>query len=73
MEQSNIEFYNEAHEALKEAFERGYRLGRNDGREGVFMDIPSLVKQFGDSLPTNTGDKWLNITTTKILKCFQQQ
>ena len=60
MEQSNIEFYCEAQEALKEAlkeaFERGYRLGRNDGREGVFMDIPSLVEQFGDTLPHSNGD-----------------
>lgn len=57
MEQSNIQSLNNTQEALKEAFEEGYRLGRDDGRQGVFMDITALVKQFGDSLLHNTGDK----------------
>ena len=37
-------------ETLAEAFEKGYQLGRSDGREGVFIDMPSLVAQFADSL-----------------------
>ena len=39
-------------ETLAEAFEKGYLLGRSDGREGIFIDMPSLVSEYRDTLAT---------------------
>lgn len=46
MKQWNFQNDRDALEALVAAFEHGYRLGRSDGREGVFIDMLSLVEQF---------------------------
>jgi len=48
-----IQVQSDIDDALAEAFEKGYQLGRSDGREGVFIDMPSLVAQFANSLSFN--------------------
>jgi flagellar biosynthesis/type III secretory pathway protein FliH len=53
LQHQNIKDQSDINDALAEAFEKGYRLGRTDGREGVFIDMPSLVSQFTDSLAVN--------------------
>ena len=53
LQQQNMQGQSDEQEALEEAFEKGYRLGRSDGREGVFIDVPSLVSQYSDSLGVN--------------------
>jgi flagellar biosynthesis/type III secretory pathway protein FliH len=49
LQQQNMQDKSDEQDALEEAFEKGYRLGRSDGREGVFIDVPSLVSQYSDS------------------------
>lgn len=50
MQHPHIQVQSDIDYALAEVFEKGYQLGRSDGREGVFIDMPSLVAQFADSL-----------------------
>jgi hypothetical protein len=53
LKHQNIKDKSDLNDALAEAFENGYRLGRSDGREGVFIDLPLLVTQYTDSLAVN--------------------
>ena len=55
MQRQNRQDQSDEQAALTEAFEKGYRLGRADGREGIFIDMPSLVAQFSASLALNNG------------------
>lgn len=38
---------------LDNAFEEGYRLGRHDRNDSVFIDIPLLIAEFSYSLDVN--------------------
>jgi hypothetical protein len=53
LQHQNIQNKSNIKDALAEAFENGYRLGRSDGREGVFIDLRLLVTQYTDSLAVN--------------------
>jgi hypothetical protein len=46
LKQWDIQNHSNAAEALAAAFEKGYKLGLSDGREGIFIDMLSLVEQF---------------------------
>jgi aminopeptidase C len=42
---------NEIQNSLKWAFEEGYKLGRDDGRDGVFIALDKVVDQFALTMP----------------------
>jgi hypothetical protein len=37
---------NEIQNSLKWAFEEGYKLGRDDGKDGIFIALDEVVEQF---------------------------
>lgn len=43
---SNNSSYSDVQEKLEWAFEEGYKLGRDDAKEGIFIDIDMVVNQF---------------------------
>lgn len=46
MKPSNNSSYSDVQEKLEWAFEEGYKLGRDDAKEGIFIDIDMVVNQF---------------------------
>lgn len=71
MKQWDIQNHSNATEALVAAFEKGYRLGLSDGREGIFIDMLSLVEQFlmeqnSDSLRYNKPQDGSRIAVSRV-------
>jgi hypothetical protein len=43
---SNNKVHSDIQDKLEWAFEEGYRLGRDDAKEGIFIDMDTVVDQF---------------------------
>ena len=46
MKPSSSIIENEIQNSLKWAFEEGYKLGRDDGKDGIFIALDEVVDQF---------------------------
>ena len=46
MRTSNSNNYSSTQDELELAFEEGYKLGRDDAKEGIFIDPKKVVEQY---------------------------
>ena len=46
MKPSSSSSLSEVQEKLEWAFEEGYKLGRDDAKQGIFIDLDTVVDQF---------------------------
>jgi hypothetical protein len=46
MKPSKSNNHNDIRDRLEEAFEEGYKLGRDDAKEGIFIDLETIIAQF---------------------------
>lgn len=46
MKTSNSNYYSDTQGELELAFEEGYKLGRDDAKEGIFIDPKKVVEQY---------------------------
>ena len=46
MKPSNDRSHSDVQEKLEWAFEEGYKLGRDDAKQGIFIDLDTVVDQF---------------------------
>jgi hypothetical protein len=54
LKSSNSISHSEIQDKLEWAFEEGYKLGRGDAKEGIFIDLDTVVEQF---ITTMSGDE----------------
>ena len=43
---SNDRSHSDVQDKLEWAFEEGYKLGRDDAKQGIFIDLDTIVDQF---------------------------
>lgn len=53
MKPSKSNNHNDIQDRLELAFEEGYKLGRDDAKEGIFIDIDTIIDQFRFNMLTN--------------------
>jgi hypothetical protein len=46
MKPSKSNNHNDIQDRLELAFEEGYKLGRDDAKEGIFIDLDAIIDQF---------------------------
>ena len=53
MKTLNSSSHSDVQDKLEWAFEEGYKLGRDDAKEGIFIDLDTVVDQFRFTMTTD--------------------
>jgi hypothetical protein len=56
LKSSNTISYSDIQDKLEWAFEEGYRLGKGDAKEGIFIDLDAVVEQFRANMPADESN-----------------
>jgi hypothetical protein len=57
LKSSNTISHSDIQEKLERAFEKGYKLGRGDTKEGIFIDLDAVVEQFRATMSADENNQ----------------